>query len=237
MKLRSAAIGLTLVLAAACTSTSRPVTTGTGSPASPSASASLADDALALAAQDHQPPRKAAYLAPLQRLHRDCRDGSPTAVSRAVFGLAAGLRGLGDLAAPGAAAAASLAAAAPRGADCAAVATAIRREVTGKLHLSGSLSSGIVQFSPPLTAELALAAIRHSLLPGKVHVVYALTASTCQQAIFMGPALGRRYRNPSLGAFVQLTSGRGVGHAHYDANRVDRARITPLGRIGGQPCS
>jgi hypothetical protein len=88
-----------------------------------------------------------------------------------------------------------------------------------------------------VTADLALASIVHFLLPGKVHVVYALKAFSCQQAIFMGPGLARKYGNPDLGAFVELTSGQGVGHGKYDANQVDRARITPFGRVGGQPCT
>ncbi|MGN6475442.1 MAG: hypothetical protein ACTHK4_17575 [Mycobacteriales bacterium] len=139
--------------------------------------------------------------------------------------------------APYAAAERALAAAATRRAICIPLATRLRREIGGRLERSGSLYSEVVRFSPPLTAELALAAIRHSLLPGRVRVVYGLTAYSCQQAIYMAPALGRRYRNPSLGAFVELTSGRGVGHGKYDANRVDRARITPWGRVGGQPCT
>jgi hypothetical protein len=94
-----------------------------------------------------------------------------------------------------------------------------------------------VRFFPALTADLALVSIVHSLLPGRVRVGYSLKAAQCQQAIYLGSALGSDLGNASLGAFVELTSGDGVGHTPYDAKHVDRARITPLGRIGGQPCT
>ncbi|HVT22468.1 MAG TPA: hypothetical protein VHE57_13890, partial [Mycobacteriales bacterium] len=162
--------------------------------------------------------------------------GAPPAVGQAVEALAHPLVAAHLVPAPRAAAAAALAATAARGSNCSAVARSIGREVSRRPHSSGSRYFRIVRFSPPLTAELALASIVRFLLPGKVHVVYALKAFSCQQAIFMGAALGRQYGNPSLGAFVQLTSGRGVGRSRYDANRVNRARITPFGRIGGQPC-
>lgn len=190
-----------------------------------------------LASEDRQPPRKGVYLAPLQRLRRDCALSDPAAVRDAVEEIASPLLSARADRAPRAAAEAVLAADVHRGSDCAALAAAIGREVGGHLHGSRSLYSGVLRFAPPLTADLALVAIRRALLPGSVHVVYALKADSCQQAIFMGPALGRRYRNSGLGAFVELTSGAGVGHGRYDANRVDRARITPLGRVGGQPCT
>jgi hypothetical protein len=141
-----------------------------------------------------------------------------------------------SFAAPFAAAEAALVTGARPGENCHALLGAYVREINGRLHGRTSLYAGDLRFDPPLRADLALAAIRHSLLPRNVHVVYALKAYSCQQAIFMGPALGRKYRNPNLGAFVELTSGRGVGHGKYDPNRVNRARITPWGRIGGQPC-
>jgi hypothetical protein len=197
----------------------------------------LADLAFDLAKADHQPARKSVYLAPLRTLQTHCRDSSLTALGTAVSGLALDLAAMKLVPAPDAAAEAALAAAAGQGTDCGALADAMRQEVDGRLRGSRSLYSGSIRFAPPLTAEVALAVIRHSLLPGQVHVVYALTAYSCQQAIYMGPALGRKYGNSSLGAFVELTSGHGVGHGRYDANRVDRARITPLGRIGGQPCT
>lgn len=106
-----------------------------------------------------------------------------------------------------------------------------------RLVSSGRVLTMYEVFSPPLTAQLALASIRHSLLPGKVRLVYALTAAQCQQAIYMGSTLGRLIGNSTLGAFVELTSGGGVGRSRFDPVRVDRARITPLGRIGGEPCT
>lgn len=192
--------------------------------------------AVGLAKADHHPARKATYLVPLQTLHSRCSDGTVSGLGTDVNLLSHDLAETRLVAAPNAAAEAALASEAKRGASCAALATSIRREVIGPLRGTRSLYSGWLRFSPPLTAELALAAIRHGLKFGKVRVVYSLTAYSCQQEIFMGPAIARRYRNPDLGAFVQLTSGRGVGHGKYDANRVDRARISPLGRIGGQPC-
>lgn len=189
-----------------------------------------------LAKNDHRPAVRSTYLVPLLKLHTDCRKGSVSDVSGVVGVLGFKLRKLTTIAAPFAAAEAALAAGAHRGTDCASLASAIGDEATGHLHSSGGRYQRVVRFSPPLTAELALAAIQHSL-PGKVHVVYALTASACQQAIYMGPALGRYYGNAELGAFVELTSGAGVGHTRYDAKQVDRARITPLGRIGGEPCT
>jgi hypothetical protein len=92
-------------------------------------------------------------------------------------------------------------------------------------------------FSPPVSATIALASIRRALLPGAVRVGYALTARECQQAIYLGHTLGTLLGSRTLGAFVELSSGRGVGRTRYDADLVDRARITPLGRIGGEPCT
>ncbi|HWC35955.1 MAG TPA: hypothetical protein VG650_14155 [Mycobacteriales bacterium] len=186
---------------------------------------------------DGRPARRAIYLTPLLKLHRDCSDGSVPAVTGVVAGLADDLGVLKTLPSRVAVAEAAIAASVGPGSNCTAEADAIDAEVTGHLHWSGGLSAGVVRFSPPLSAELALAAIQHSLLPGRVRVVYALKAFSCQQAVFMGPALGRRYGNADLGAFIELTSGHGVGHGKYDANRVNRARVTPLGRIGGQPCT
>lgn len=183
--------------------------------------------------------RRAVYLRPLRQLRERCTDRSVGGIADAVEIVASGITGNRlEIHAPHAAAAAVLVADAPRHTDCHQLALQILRGVaSAHLHTSGSTYRRFVRFSPPLTAELALAAIRHALLPGKVNVVYALKAFSCQQAIYMGPALGRQYGNPGLGAFVELTSGKGVGHGKYDANRVDRARITPLGPVGGQPCT
>lgn len=191
-----------------------------------------------LAHEDGKPARRSVYLRPLQRLQRRCVDPAAGAVGAAVEDLAHVIQNLRlPVAAPRAAAEAALAVRVRRGSSCSTLANVIGEQVSGRLHRSGNLYLRVVRFSPPLTAELALAAIRHSLLPGRAHVVYALNAFSCQQAIYMGRALGRSYGNASLGAFVELTSGRGVGHGKYDAKRVNRARITPLGRIGGQPCT
>lgn len=192
-----------------------------------------------LAREDGKPPRKSAYLRPVQRLRAGCVDRSPAAIADAVEVVASGITGNRlEVGAPNAASVAVLVADLRQHTDCGRLARRILGEIASA-HLpgSGSLYSGSVRFSPPLTAELALAAIRHSLLPGKVHVVYALTAFSCQQAIFMGPGIARAYRNPDLGVFVELTSGQGVGHGKYDAARVDHARLTPFGRRGGQPCT
>ncbi|HEX3707928.1 MAG TPA: hypothetical protein VHV76_14980 [Mycobacteriales bacterium] len=102
---------------------------------------------------------------------------------------------------------------------------------------SGRVYSMVERFSPPLAADLVLASIENSLMPGQVHAVYELKAAQCQQVIFMGPGLAAEFGNSSLGAFVELSSGNGVGRTPYDADRVDKARITPLGRIGGEPCT
>jgi hypothetical protein len=88
-----------------------------------------------------------------------------------------------------------------------------------------------------VSAKLALAQIVHDLLPGRVHSAYVLNAAQCQQAIYLGSQLGGLLHSASLGAFVELTSGGGVGHTPYDDEQVDRARITPLGAIGGEPCT
>jgi hypothetical protein len=106
-----------------------------------------------------------------------------------------------------------------------------------QLLSSGQVTSLIERFDPPISAGFALAQVTHDLLPGKVHVVYRLHTGQCQQTIYLGRQLGALLHDPGLGAFVELTSGRGVGHTHYDDQRVDRARITPLGAIGGEPCS
>jgi hypothetical protein len=102
---------------------------------------------------------------------------------------------------------------------------------------SGQVTSLVEHFDPPISAQFALAQITRDLLPGKVHLVYRLHTGQCQQEIYLGPQLGALLHNPGLGAFVELTSGGGVGHTKYDDLRVNRARITPLGAVGGQPCS
>lgn len=106
-----------------------------------------------------------------------------------------------------------------------------------QLFSSGQVTSMVERFNPPVSADLALAEIVHDLLPGKVHSVYTLMTGQCQQAIYLGSELGGLLHSSSLGAFVELTSGGGVGHTKYDAQQVNRARITPLGAIGGQPCT
>jgi hypothetical protein len=198
----------------------------------------IADVAIDLAHEDHKPARQSVYLRPMQQLLDRCAGGSVSSVADAVEIVASGITGNRlEVEAPHAAAAAVLVANSHHRTNCGRLARHILAEIASShLRGSGNLYRGFVRFSPPLTAELVLASIKHVLLPGKLHVVYALKAFSCQQAIFMGPALGRRYGNPSLGAFVELTSGAGVGHGKYDANRVNRARISPLGRIGGQPC-
>jgi hypothetical protein len=102
---------------------------------------------------------------------------------------------------------------------------------------SGQVTSLIERFDPPISAQFALAQIARDLLPGSVHVVYKLVTPQCRQAVFLGSALGGLLHSSTLGAFVELTSGGGVGHTRYDDLRVDRARITPLGAVGGQPCT
>jgi hypothetical protein len=102
---------------------------------------------------------------------------------------------------------------------------------------SGQVTSLVERFDPPVSARLALAQIVSDLLPGKVHSVYALHTGQCQQAIYLGSQLGQLLHSSSLGAFVQLSSGGGVGKTHYDDLQVNRARITPLGAVGGQPCT
>ena len=151
--------------------------------------------------------------------------------------LAQDLQALQLVTAPDAVALAALAAGVRLDANCSALATSIGKEVSGHLDGTGNRYLRTVRFSPHLTADLALAAIAHSLLPGRVHVVYELKGFSCQQAIFMGPEIAKLYGNPDLGAFVELTSGKGVGYGKYDADRVNKARITPLGRRGGQPCT
>lgn len=102
---------------------------------------------------------------------------------------------------------------------------------------AGQVSSLIERFDPPISAKFALAQVVRDLLPGKVHSAYTLRTGQCQQAIYLGPALGGLLHNSALGAFVELSSGGGVGHTRYDPLQVDRARITPLGAIGGEPCT
>jgi hypothetical protein len=196
----------------------------------------LADVAIDLAAEDGVPPRKSVYLRPLQTLRQRCTEHSPDAIADAVHDLTHGVTALGVRRTPSLVALRALTAAVRPNTSCSARVKAIGREILGRLDRSGSRYATTIRFSPPLTADLALAMIRHALFPGRVHVVYALRAYSCQQAIYMGPPTTRLYGNPDLGAFVKLTSGRGVGHGKYDANRVNLARVGPLGRHGGQPC-
>jgi hypothetical protein len=242
-------------------------TTGLDQPPPPPRAQTLEDLAANLAGGDHEPARIRTYLAPLRLLERRCRGGSVVVVSNAVDYLAGVVANARIDLPPGASAEAVLASDAHSGADCMKLAEDIGREVEGavphtqagwggyagtltawrlahhdsrfirSLSTSGRVFSVIRRFRTPLTAALALASIERSLLPGKVHVVYALTAAECQQAIYMGPTLGALFGNSSLGAFVELSTGKGVGRTHYDKNKVNRARITPLGRIGGQPCT
>jgi hypothetical protein len=150
------------------------------------------------------------------------------------------LQATGAIRAPRAEAEAALAAAAHRHANCYALATQLTAEIdkpsvspAGPWHGQTTY----VRFAPAVTADVALAAIRHVVLPGTEHSVYALTADECQQAVFLGTELAKVTGSSTLGAFVELTSGNGVGHTPYDAKRVDTARITVLGAIGGEPCT
>lgn len=186
------------------------------------------------------PARKPIYLRPLQRLHHRCTADSVSDVGTAVETLAIELAADRLIPAPRAGAAAVLAADVGRSMSCYALAKKLAREldrpaVSGHHEWHGQTLA--LHFAPTLTAPLALALIRHSLLPGKVHVVYSLRAAECQQTIYMGRKVGVLIGNPYLGAFVELSSGRGVGKTKYDASRVDHARITQLGAIGGEPCT
>lgn len=108
---------------------------------------------------------------------------------------------------------------------------------TYQVFTSGTVTGVFRRFDPPVSQPVALAVVIRDLLPGKLHVVYALHAAQCQQEIYAGPALGRLTGSPDEGAFVELTSGKGVGKTPYDPKRVDRARLTPGSAIGGQPCT
>jgi hypothetical protein len=192
-----------------------------------------------LAAEDAKPARRSTYLVPLQRLHRDCQLGSPLDVKSVVESLVKPLATEG-ISAPRAAAEAVLAAEVARGGDCTALAAQLAAEIEGpSTSPSGTWdgSTTVVRFSPPLTADVALATVRHVVLPGQEHTVYTLTAEECQQAVYLGSELAKLTGSSTLGAFVELTSGGGVGHTRYDAAQVDRARITVLGAIGGEPCT
>ncbi|HWA65102.1 MAG TPA: hypothetical protein VG899_01870 [Mycobacteriales bacterium] len=222
----------------ACASSSGPVAPEAGS-SSGSTAQTIAQVAFALAGEDSRPARRLAYLAPLLRLQRHCTDADPVALKAVVERLAVSLGVLG-VTAPRAAAEAVLAADASRNTNCGALTARITREL-GKPAVAsrGRWDGGTtyLTFAPTVTAAVALAVIRRRLLPGPEHQVYALTASGCQQAVYLGPALARLTGSSALGAFVELTSGHGVGRTRYDAARVDRARITVLGAIGGQPCT
>jgi hypothetical protein len=106
-----------------------------------------------------------------------------------------------------------------------------------QLLSSGQVTSMVERFDPPVAATLALKQIIHDLMPGNVHAAYTLATGQCRQVIYLGSQLGGLLHNSSLGAFVELSSGGGVGRTPYDDLRVSRARITPLGAVGGQPCT
>lgn len=223
---------------AACSPTSSTSSSGPGSP--PAATASLSDLAFQFAAADGRPARKSVYLAPLQQLQRRCAPGDVASVGTAVETLAIGLASDRLAGAPRAAAAAVLAADAGRATDCYRLARSIRSELDRRSAPPRRVWRGQTvyrRYAPTLTSDLALASLIRSLLPGKVHVAYSLHAAQCQQVIYMGRKLAERIGSTYLGAFVELASGRGVGKTRYDASRVDRARVSLLGAIGGEPCT
>jgi hypothetical protein len=196
--------------------------------------------ALQLAAEDDQPARRGTYLAPLLRLHRQCAINSPLDVMAIVESLVKPLQTTGAVRAPRAEAAAALAADVQRDANCYGLAAKLTLEIARPSVTPAGRWDGqttYVRFSPALTAGVALAVVRHVVLAGAEHQVYALTAQECQQAVYLGADLAKVTGSSSLGAFVELTSGRGVGRSRYDASRIDTARITVLGAIGGEPCT
>ncbi|HVV13693.1 hypothetical protein [Amycolatopsis sp.] len=241
MTRRFALVAALALLAAGACSTSTGTTPGRGLGATPSPqAASLPRLALQLAAEDSRPARRATYLVPLLRLRRVCKANSPPDVVAVVESLAKPLQATGVIGAPRAAAEAVLASDAFPGERCDRLAARLAAEITrppASPAGSWNAQTTYLHFSPPLTAEIALAAIRHAVLPGPEHLVYALTAAQCQQAVYLGPQLAKRTGSSSLGAFVELTSGRGAGRTRYAARRVDEARITVLGAIGGEPCT
>lgn len=232
---------VTLLGSVACTaSTNSSETVPPGVAHPPATFATLADLAFHLAAFDGQPPRKSVYLSPLRRIDRNCRHSSISAIGFAVDQLAGGISATHLVDAPNAAAEAVLAADLRRGEDCIHLGYQIAKELRSPGGSPGHEWTGQtmdLQLSPPLTATLALASIRNVVLPGPERIGYALTAADCQQAVYFGPKLAALTGSPDLGAFVELSSGGGVGHTRYDARQVDRARITTLGRIGGQSCT
>jgi hypothetical protein len=196
--------------------------------------------ALQLAAEDNQPARRATYLVPLQRLARNCMNDDPADVMAVVGSLVNPLQSTGSIRAPRAEAAAVLAADARPHGNCHTLAAQLTAEIETPSVSPAGLWTGqttYVHFAPAVTAGIALAAIRHVVLPGDERTVYSLTADECQQAVYLGSELAKVTGSSALGAFVELTSGRGVGHTSYDAKRVATARITVLGAIGGEPCT
>jgi hypothetical protein len=103
---------------------------------------------------------------------------------------------------------------------------------------SGSPITGMLRrFDPPVSQSVAVAVVLRDLVPQPVHSVYSLQAAQCDQQIFEGRALGKLTGDTSVGVFLELSSGKGVGKTKYDATAVDQVRLSPGGAIGGQPCT
>jgi hypothetical protein len=231
---------LALFGAVACSSsgTSR-LEPGSASPSATTAT-SITQMALQLAAEDNQPARRGTYLVPLRRLRRSCRNDDPRDVMAVVESLVTPLQATGTIRAPRAESAAVLAADAHHDANCYSLAAHLTTEIDQPAVSPPGPWKGqttVVHFAPAVTSAIALAAIRHVVLPGAEHPVYSLAADECQQAVYLGSDLAKVTGSSTLGAFVELSSGAGVGLTPYDAKRVDHARITVLGAIGGEPCT
>jgi hypothetical protein len=231
---------LTLFGAVACSSAgSSPPSIEPDTPSTSGASG-LTQLAFQLAGEDRQPARRGTYLVPLERLHRDCRNDEPSEIKAVVESLVTPLQATGTIRAPRAESAAVLAADAHAYTNCYSLAAQLGAEIDKPSVSPAGAWKGqttYVHFAPAVTADIALAAIRNVVLSGSEHPVYTLTADECQQVVYLGSELARVTGSSSLGAFVELSSGAGVAHTPYDANRVDTARITVLGAIGGEPCT
>lgn len=110
-------------------------------------------------------------------------------------------------------------------------------DATYEVYSASPVTGVYRRFDPPVSQPVALAVVLRELVPGTVHAVYELRAAECQQEIYAGKQLGALTGSESTGVFVELTSGSGVGRTKYDARAVSRARLSPGGAVGGQPCT
>jgi hypothetical protein len=233
-RLRRAGAGGFLVMLAACSSAS--TTTNSKPVHTPTNTDTVPVQARLLAHRDHN-HHYGEYAQLFRAGHRRCRADSPATVTAAVESAYQALSSYPRRDRSRLSLLRSLAAGVghngPIG-TCTARARALVAELSR--HSGGPIVGVKIRFAPPVSAGLALDAVKREVLPaGRLRVVYTLTtAAHCAETIYLSSRIEARVG--SGGVMVELTSEGGVT-SRYDPRLVDRAMLSVgHGALGGQSC-